>query len=208
MMKAPPQLYLVIEPDDSAAARLAAALDAAPVSAVLITAPDNRPLDAALARPLVELAQKKSVAVLIEDDASLARALRADGVHLNWSITLAADFAEAREILGNRYMIGVDALSSKHDAMEMAEAGADYIAFSVAASDDETANTRFELLEWWAEIFETPCVALGAADADDARALAGIGVDFVGHTLAPATTPAAISDTIRAMSWSVSQARV
>lgn len=181
------QLYLLIADGPTAEARLSAALSATRnVAAVLVRAGTGK-LDATLARPLVEAAQKADVAALVEGDATLARALRADGVHLPWSTTLAADFAEAREVLGNRYMIGIEiaaeASDARHQAMEMAEAGADYIAFG-------PGEAQADLVAWWAEIFEIPCVALDVADLAAVRSLAAGHPEFIAITLPAGASPA------------------
>ena len=76
------QLYVVIEAGDAAPERLAAALAAADLASVLIVPPAGRALDAAAARPLIELAQRRGAAALVAADARLARSLGADGVHL------------------------------------------------------------------------------------------------------------------------------
>ncbi len=182
----PTELYLVLEIDEKAGANsgaaLEAALSAAPFASVLITAPAGRPLAVPPANAIVELLQAKNIAALIADDASLARQLRADGVHLSWAKDQAERFAEAREILGERFLIGVDAGRSRDDAMTLGEAGADYIAFGIPphVEDRATAAQRQEdLVTWWSELFEIPCVAFDAADAGAAARLARSGADFV-----------------------------
>jgi len=161
---------------------LAAVLEAARPATVLIAAKDGEALTAAAARPLVELVQGKDIAAMIEGDAQLARTLRADGVHLPWDKDIEARYGEAREILGTRYIIGVDVGRSRHEAMVLAEAGADYIAFGIPShvEDRETAAVRrLELIAWWSEIFEVPCVAFDVENIADAEALAAAGADFV-----------------------------
>src|SRR5712691_270431 len=123
------QLYAVIEAGKAALDRLTAALSAAEFASLLIAPAAGGTLDAAAARPLVEAAQRENVAVLIADDARLARTLRADGVHLGVAKDLVGAYAEARSILGQGGIVGIDAGISRHDAMTLAEAGADYIAF-------------------------------------------------------------------------------
>ena len=162
--------------------QVAALLDAAGAATMLIVAGAEGALSAATARPLVELAQNKDVAALIEGDAQLARTLRADGVHLPWSSNVVAQFSEAREILGTRYIVGVDVGRSRHDAMTLAEEGADYIAFGIPphVEDRDTAKARqLELIAWWGEIFEIPCVAFDVDSGADAVALAAAGADFI-----------------------------
>ena len=175
------RLYLVVEAgaDPRALAPLLAAADAA---AVLIVAPEGASLEVAGVRPLVEMAQANGVAALIEGDAQLARTLRADGVHVPWSKDVVARFGEAREVLGGRYIVGADTGRFRHDAMILGEAGADYVGFGIPrhVEDRDTARERrLDLVAWWSEIFELPCVAFDVEMADDAAALARAGADFV-----------------------------
>jgi thiamine-phosphate pyrophosphorylase len=177
--------------------QLATALDVAGAASLLITADAAGALTAAAAHPLVELAQRKDIAALIEGDAQLARTLRADGVHLPWSRDVAAAYAEAREILGTRYIVGVDVGRSRHDAMTIAEAGADYIAFGIPphVEDRDTASARqLELVAWWSEIFEIPCVAFDADTAEAAIALAAAGADFVAMRVDGDVSPSDVKD--------------
>ncbi|MFA5899846.1 MAG: thiamine phosphate synthase [Hyphomicrobium sp.] len=179
--KAQSKLYIVAAASADPG-KLAAVLDAAAAATLLIAAEGSTPLGAADARPLVELAQSKGIAALINGDAQLARTLRADGVHLPWGKDIAARYAEAREILGTRYIIGVDVGRSRHDAMNFAEAGAEYIAFGIPShveDRDAAGARRRELINWWSEIFEVPCVAFDVETTDEAVVLAEAGADFV-----------------------------
>ncbi|MBL8564158.1 MAG: thiamine phosphate synthase [Hyphomicrobiaceae bacterium] len=183
---APPRLYLVVEAGETAADRLAAALATVKPSSVLVTAASDKPLDADAVLPLIKLGQAAGVAVLIADDAQLARVTRADGAHLSNSKDILSRAAEAREILGNRFILGVDAGRSRHDAMELGESGVDYIGFGIPefVGDRETAvERRLDLVDWWSEIFEVPCVAFDVADLADAAELADAGADFVAMRL-------------------------
>ena len=86
--------------------------------------------------------------------------------------------------------------------MTLGEAGADYVGFGIPAhvEDRETARgRRLELVEWWSEIFEIPCVALDVDALADAAALAAAGADFVALQL-PDDAPA---DWIRAASAAI-----
>jgi len=183
------KIYVAVDAGPAAADRLAAALAAADIASVLIRPAAGQALDVAAARPLVELAQKAGAAALIADDAELARTLRADGVHLSAGGDPAEAYETARGILGGRYIVGADTGGSRDDAMTLAEIGADYVAFAPEAAD---TSLRDELCEWWAEIFEVPCVALDVATADEAASLQAVRCDFVGITL-PASAPAAES---------------
>lgn len=189
------QLYVVIEAGQSAPERLQAALGAADIASVLIVPAAGRALDAASAGPLVELAHGRHAAALIAGDARLARTLKADGVHLPATPDLEQAYREARDVLGEARVIGIDPGISRHEAMTLAEAGTDYVAFGAPAhlKDRDKARTRRnELIAWWAEIFQVPCVAFDIETAEEARALAEAGADFVAVTL-PAGQPAATS---------------
>lgn len=190
-----PELYLIFETGagnaDDAGLRLKALLSAHPVSSLLLRAAPGIVLDAALAKPLTTLAQKRGVAVLIDGDAPLARLIKADGVHLGWSKEPLKVYREARETLGAHAMIGADAGRSRDDAMALGEEGVDYIAFGIPAhvEDRATAQARqCDLVDWWSEIFEVPCVAFDVATAEQASALAEAGADFVTLAITPDLT--------------------
>jgi thiamine-phosphate pyrophosphorylase len=185
------RLYLVVGAD-AAPDRIGALLDAADVGALLVVPTDGAQFDAATLKPLVDAAQQREVAAILEGDAQLVRTLRADGVHLPAGKDIVERYGEARDILGNRFIVGVDAGRTRHDAMTLGEAGADYIGFGIPAhvEDRDTARARRqELVAWWSEIFEVPCVAFDVDALDDASALAAAGADFVALT-APADAPA------------------
>jgi thiamine-phosphate pyrophosphorylase len=157
-------------------------------------------LDAAAAKPLVGIAKKAGVAALILGDAQLARALGADGVHLGTLKDLQVAYRAAREQLGSGTVVGADAGISRHAAMLLAEAGADYVGFGAPAhlKDREKARARRgELISWWAEIFQVPCVAFDVDSAAEAGALAARGADFVAVTLTSGLSPAAARDMVR-----------
>ncbi len=181
------RLYVEVEAGPAAADRLAAAFGAADIASVLIRPPQGGALDAQSAQPLVAMAQGKGAAVLLADNAELARVLRADGVHLSAGEDPEGRIEAAREILGGRAIIGADPGRSRHDAMTLAELGADYMAFGPEGEGDVEA--RDELAAWWAEIFEIPCVVLGVATSAEAVALQAARCEFIGLVLPSAAPP-------------------
>ncbi len=200
------RLYVVVEAGDGAAERLSAALRVADVASVLIVPGAASRLEAKDARPLVELAQKRDAAALVVGDASLARALRADGVHLQCTPDSVEAYETARSILGARAIVGVDPGISRHDAMTLAEAGADYIAFGAPAhlgDRDKGRARRDELIAWWGEIFEVPCVAFDVETAEEASRLARAGADFIAVRLAQESA-AAVSEHLAAIAEALS----
>jgi thiamine-phosphate pyrophosphorylase len=139
--------------------------------------------------PLIEIAAREDVALIVENDLRLAARAGADGAHVAPS-----GLEEALESLHPQRIVGVGLLRLREEAMTAAEAGADYVMFGEPRKDGYLppfAET-FERSAWWAEIFETPCVAY-AATLHEAEELASAGVDFValGDGLWRAPDPAA-----------------
>lgn len=191
------RLMLTIEVGAGTPQRLAAALASADVASVVISVPDGTPTGDV--QPLIGAVQAAGGAALIRDDARLARTLKADGVHL--SAGNAKVFGEAREIVGGRAVVGVDAGRSRHEAMVAGEAGAEYVAFGIPDHVDDRVKAhrrRCELVAWWSEIFEVPVVAFDVATAEEAGQLAAAGADFIALSLPAREPPAASGELVRA----------
>jgi thiamine-phosphate pyrophosphorylase len=197
------RIYLVVEATPAAVDHLTAATEVADVACCLIVPTAGAAIEAAAARPLVARAQQAGVAALLADASDLVRTLRADGVHLNPARHLLEAYAAARQTLGPDAIIGADVAISRHDAMSLAEAGADYIAFGAPSHLKDRARARErrdDLVSWWGEIFEVPCVALDVEEPTEAERLARAGANFVAVT-APgdsATTTRALLEKIGA----------
>ena len=203
------QLYLITPPriDDLAAfaATLGTALAAGPVSAVQIRVKEG---DAeAAARALTPVIQAAGAAAIVNDDPALSVAVSADGVHVGQED---APYAEARAAVGPKAAVGVTCHASRDLAMAAAEAGADYVAFGAffeTATKSPKSRATPEILEWWSEIFEVPCVAIGGITAENCAPLVRAGADFLavssgvwGHRDGPAAGVAAFDAAIRAAS--------
>src|SRR5690606_27559245 len=122
---------------------------------------------AARARAVISVAEARDVAVVIENDASLALDVGADGVHLSGG---PGDYDQARKLLGNDAIVGVDAGDSRHHAMDAGERGADYIGLPAADVD---------MVSWWTSVFSVPCVALTGGDVAAARQAVERAAEFV-----------------------------
>ncbi|MDE2563813.1 MAG: thiamine phosphate synthase [Sphingomonadales bacterium] len=181
------QLYLIspLDVGGDFPERLARAIDAATDGPGAIAAFQFRVkgLDeheaARLAEPLQRICAERDVAFIVNDSISLAKRLKADGVHLGQGD---GEVRDARQRLGREAQIGVTCHASRHLAMEAGEAGADYVAFG-AFFPSETKETRHhaepELLAWWSTLFELPCVAIGGITPGNCGPLVSAGADFL-----------------------------
>lgn len=142
-----------------------------------ISAPDSHIL--ALGRHIIPRAQDRGVAVLINDRPDLAVELGADGVHVGQSDM---SFDQTRKLVGPDAIVGVTCHASRHLALEAGEAGADYVAFGAfypTDTKDPLAKAEPELLAWWQQMIELPCVAIGGITTENARPLVEAGADFL-----------------------------
>ncbi len=211
-MDEPCRLYLITppalpDPARFAAEDLARALDGGDVAALqlrLKDVPDEAILRAAEA--ILPVAQAHGVAVLMNDRMDLARRAGCDGVHLGQSD---GDPQAARKLLGAEATIGVTCHASRHLAMEAGERGADYVAFGAffpTGTKEVQHRAEPEILEWWSEMFELPCVAIGGITAANCGPLVRAGADFlavVGAVWSCAEGPAA---GVRAMNAAIAAA--
>ncbi|KAA2233433.1 thiamine phosphate synthase [Salinarimonas soli] len=184
------QLYLVtpiVDQPDAFAPLLSAACSAGTVAAVQLrlAAADERTLVKAL-KALCPVAQENGAAVLLAvvgeapvdlDLVLVAARGGADGVHVE------ADLEAVHELRGrlkDERILGVGGVRSKHDAMSLGEEGVDYLLFGEPRRDGSLPHLDSveERAAWWAEIFETPCVAF-APDLAAVPRLAATRAEFV-----------------------------
>ncbi len=173
-------IYLITPPiTDAEAFRplLASAIGAlSPASLLLDLPPGDERAQINLIKTLAPLAQEAGVAVLANTAPHIAVRGGADGVHLASPLLV----GEARDILKAERIIGVGGLTSRDDAMDAGEAGADYVMFGEPRADG-TLMPLSQLVDrasWWADVFQVPCVAY-AASADAVEAIALTNAEFV-----------------------------
>ena len=162
------------------AGTLDATLTAGDVAAVLLRLADadertliNR------AKSIAAVVQRRDIALLLDGRADIVGRAGADGAHLTGIEAL-------RGALGGLKpdrIAGVGGLRSRHDAMLAAEANPDYVMFGEPDRRGNQARRPefaaiLERVEWWAELFQLPCIGYAAA-ADEIRPLAEAGADFV-----------------------------
>ncbi|MBJ7416735.1 MAG: thiamine phosphate synthase [Niveispirillum sp.] len=177
------RLYLITPPKIDLATfptLLASALDAGDVACVQLRLKDvgddviRRAIDAL--RPVV---QGREVALILNDRPDLAAAGGCDGVHVGQEDT---PYAQARKIMGRDAIVGVTCHDSRHLAMVAGEDGADYVAFGAffdTTTKDPKARAEPEILSWWQEMMEVPCVAIGGITVENCAVLVDAGADFL-----------------------------
>jgi thiamine-phosphate pyrophosphorylase len=197
----PPRIELARFAED-----LARALDAGDVAALQIRLKDASDDEVRRAtEKLLPVAQSRGVAVLMNDRADLAVQLGCDGAHLGQDD---GDHAGARKLLGER-TLGITCHDSRHLAMEAGEIGADYVAFGAFFPTDtkETVHRAgVDLLEWWSELFEIPCCAIGGITAGNCAPLVRAGADFLCVIGAVWNHPEGPAEGVRAMNAAIASA--
>ncbi|MGL4323974.1 MAG: thiamine phosphate synthase, partial [Beijerinckiaceae bacterium] len=110
---------------------------------------------------LAPLVQDLGAAVLVENNHRVAARGGADGVHVTEG---PETLAEVLEAMKPDRIVGVGELPTRHQAMEAAEQPIDYVLFGEEAFEEGsvTEPARAERAQWWAEVFEMPCVICAA----------------------------------------------
>ena len=183
------RLYLITPPVVADPAAFSAQLDAAlrggDVACLQIRLKDTSGVSASdeqvrdLAARIIRPAQEHGVAVLINDRPDLAVELGADGVHIGQSD---ATLAAARKLVGPDGVVGVTCHDSRHLALEAGEMGADYVAFGAfypTSTKATQTQPELDILTWWQDMIELPCVAIGGIQTENARPLVEAGADFL-----------------------------
>ncbi|MEI6985231.1 MAG: thiamine phosphate synthase [Rhodospirillaceae bacterium] len=194
------------------ATQLEAALDAGDVASVQLRLknPDGSTADTGiitracdLLRPLV---QRRGVAFILNDCPKLAVATSCDGVHIGQRD---GSCTEARRLLGPDGIVGVTCHDSRHLAMIAGEQGADYVAFG-AFYPTNTHATPYrpdpEILRWWSELIEIPCVAIGGITPGNCAPLVRAGADFIAAVTAVWNHPDGPAAAVRAFNRAIADA--
>jgi len=175
-----PRLYLATPLVDDPAllmASLPGLLAAADVAAVLLRLkPTDQRTMISRIKTLAPVIQDGGAALLLDGHVELVARAGADGAHL----TGIEAMEDAMPTLKPDRIAGVGGLATRHDSMAAGEAGADYVLFGEpdAKGQRPSVEAITERLQWWAELFEPPCVGF-AASRDEAHEFAAAGADFV-----------------------------
>jgi len=175
-----PRLYLatpVADDPSSLLASLPGLLAQADVAAVLLRlkTTDQRTMISRI-KTLAPAIQDSGAALLLDGHVELVARAGADGAHL----TGIEAMEDALPTLKPDRIAGVGGLTTRHDSMAAGEAGADYVLFGEpdARGQRPSVEAIAERLQWWAELFEPPCVGF-AASRQEIGEFAAAGADFV-----------------------------
>ena len=175
-----PRLYLatpLVDDPSALSEMLADALAKVDVAAVLLRlkTTDQRTMITRV-KTLAGVVQASGAALLLDGNVELVARGGADGAHLTGIEAL----QEALPSLKPDRIAGIGGLTTRHDSMSAGEAGADYVLFGEpdAHGHRPSVEAIAERLEWWAELFEPPCVGF-AGSVEEAREFAAAGADFV-----------------------------
>ena len=176
------QLYLITPPVLAPAVfrdTLAQALDAGDVAVVQLRLKGwsdddlRRAID--VLRPV---AQSREVAFLLNDRPELAAATGCDGAHVGQDDI---PVAQARLLLKD-LSLGVTCHGSRDLAMSAGETGADYVAFGAFFASTTKLPPSMadpDILTWWSDLMELPCVAIGGITPENCTPLVEAGADFL-----------------------------
>jgi thiamine-phosphate pyrophosphorylase len=175
-----PRLYLatpVVDDPASLLTELPGLLAAADVAAVLLRlkVTDQRTMISRI-KAFAPPVQKAGAALLVDGHPELVARGGADGAHLPGIAAL----KEALPSLKPDRIAGVGGLTTRHHSMDAGEIGADYVLFGEPDAKGQRPSSQAiaERLDWWAELFEPPCVGF-AISLEEAHEFAASGADFV-----------------------------
>lgn len=151
-----------------------AAVRAGDVACVVLRVATGEKVDTARLTEIGGAAQRHDAAVLVDGPEGLVAAAGLDGVHVAAGPALDATL----RLLKPAAIVGAGGLTTRHEAMVAGESGADYVAFGALAPETGEFFRVLDLVGWWAELFEVPCVGV-ASTLDEVTALAEAGADFV-----------------------------
>ncbi|TCT13328.1 thiamine-phosphate diphosphorylase [Tepidamorphus gemmatus] len=127
------------------------------------------------ANVLCPIVQERGAAFLLRNQVDLARETGADGVH----VTEGPEALErALRRLKPDMIVGAGDCITRHAAMVLGEKNPDYV-FLGRLDPVEDIPASHTLVDWWAELFELPCVALAGDDWTQAAEAVEAGADFL-----------------------------
>ncbi|MCY7355465.1 MAG: thiamine phosphate synthase [Lysobacter sp.] len=177
----PPRGLYLVTPDEEDTSRLITRVEAVLGSAVLLQY-RNKSADRSLrleqASALLVVCRVHGVPLVVNDDADIAGAIGADGVHLGEHDD---HINNVRVQLGGDAIIGVSCYDDVQRAEVAAAAGADYLAFGAFFASPTKPNARRATLQLLLQSrrFGLPRVAIGGITPDNATAVMAAGADLI-----------------------------
>ncbi len=181
--RVPRGLYAITAPELTPGEQLIPACEAALAGgAVMLQYRDKTATDAerfSRGRALSSLCQHYGARLIINDDARLARAVNAQGVHLGQHDD---DPDEARSRLGPHALIGMSCHGEPELARTAARRGVDYVAlgrFFASRTKPGAPPASLDTLRTLRAELDLPIVAIGGVNPDNAPELIRAGADLV-----------------------------
>jgi thiamine-phosphate pyrophosphorylase len=146
--------------------RLAAVLDSADIACVrLALAGKDEDMIQRAADACRLVSHARDVAIVIENHVLMVERLGLDGVHLTDG---ARQVRKIRKDLGSDAIVGAFCGVTRHEGMNAAEAGADYVAFGPIGTTPlgNGEQVEFDTIEWWSQVIEVPVITEGALTAE------------------------------------------
>lgn len=131
------------------------------------------------AQQLVELCKEYNAVSIINDDVELANVVGADGVHIG---TEDGTLLDARQQLGANKIIGVTCHSDIQRAKAVITESADYVAFGSIFSSPtkpQAPAASLRVLEQAKQELDSPIVAIGGINLDNANSVIAAGADSI-----------------------------
>jgi thiamine-phosphate pyrophosphorylase len=161
------RLYLVTPPTLAPGfpGTLGAVLDTGGVACVRLQIDSDETAIRRAADLLRPVCAARAIPLVIADHVRLVVPHGLDGVHLTEATPQGV--RAARAALGADRIVGAFGGTTRHRAMLLAEAGADYVALGPvrAGALGDGTEAAPELFAWWDEMIEVPSVAEGGLDA-------------------------------------------
>ncbi len=129
------------------------------------------------AREIRQICRDRNVTFIVNDDAELAVALDADGIHIGEQDSALPD---ARRIVGPTRLIGVSCYNDLNRARESWERGADYVAFGSfysSATKPKARRASLALLRRARRELPIPIIAIGGITLENGASLLEAGAD-------------------------------
>ena len=178
------RLVLIIPPLANAAELLGEALAGGDVASIFLPMGDleTGPYQEHVER-LTPIAQERGVAVIIERDSQVMGRCGADGLFIPFGLEELKD-SVAR--FSPKRLVGYGGIKSRHEAMEAAEAKADFLFFGKMDGDikPQAHHKNIELGGWASEVMQISAIVMGGSALESVIEVAEGGTEFVALALA------------------------